>query len=94
MGPEVNAQSSEGCRAGLLWGITEDIAFPGYLEVQKTSRTYDRLQLCFQQSAGDSTGPQVDVILCLLRHRLLNQYIPDLYPAAWLEYSVHFPKDG
>jgi len=38
--------------------------------------------LCFQQSTGDSAGPEVDVALAFLADGLLDGHIGDLDPAA------------
>jgi hypothetical protein len=38
--------------------------------------------LCFQQSSGDSAGPEVDVPAPFLAHRLLDRDVRDLEPPA------------
>ena len=46
--------------------------------------------LCFQQSSGDSTGPEVDVATPLLADRSLNGDVGELDAAARLEHAVQF----
>ena len=56
-GPKVDAKCTVSCCAGLLRGVTEDVFPPRNLEVDETGVRDDGLQLCFQQSTGDSAGP-------------------------------------
>ena len=42
----------------------------------------DLCVLCFQQSSGDSAGPEVNVPSPFLAHRLLDGDVRDLEPAA------------
>ena len=65
---EINPQRPEvGC-AGGLGGAVEYIRPPGDLEIGKTGGHDRSLELCFQQSAGNSTRPQFDIALGALRH--------------------------
>src|SRR6266542_5236148 len=43
--------------------------------------------LCFQQSAGNSAGPEVDVAAPLLADRVLDRDVGDLNPAARREHA-------
>lgn len=92
--PEVDAQRPEFGGAGLLGCATENVLPPGELKILKTDSRDDRFQLCFQQSAGNSAGPQVDVFLCLFRDSPLNHDVANLDAAPWLEHSVHLLKDS
>jgi hypothetical protein len=57
---------------------TKDIGLPSDFEIHKTGG-YDRsLELCFQQSAGNSARPQIDLTFGTLRNCLLDQNIADL----------------
>ncbi len=47
--------------------------------------------LCFQQSTGDSAGPEIDVVFRILRHFLMNDDVGDLEAAAWLQHPEHLP---
>ncbi|MEE9285928.1 MAG: hypothetical protein V3V35_09410, partial [Dehalococcoidia bacterium] len=58
-GPEGDADGLERRGAGLLRRAAEDVGLPGDLEALKPRSLDDCLELCFQQSAGDSTLPEV-----------------------------------
>ncbi len=45
--------------------------------------------LCLQQSAGDSAGPQLDVVLRGLGHFFVNKDVGDLETAPGLQDAVH-----
>ncbi len=86
---EVDAYCPEFCGATGLRHATEDVRLPGDLEVNK-SCSHDRgLEFCFQQSAGNSARPQIDLLFCVLWHRLLHQDIPDLEATAGFEHTRH-----
>ncbi len=89
---EVDAYCPEFCGATGLRRATEDIRLPGDLEVNKSGGHDRGLQFCFQQSTGNSARPQVDLLLRLLRHRLLHQDIPDLEAARGFEHTGHLPQ--
>ena len=59
----------------LLGGVPVDIAAPDDLEVLEPGFCKLIRKLCFQQSAGDSTGPKVYVSLRAFRDRFINQDI-------------------
>jgi hypothetical protein len=71
-------QRAKGGCAGLLRGIPENIPTPGDNEILKPGSGDLAGQLCFQQSTGNSTRPQVDVAPCAVRDRFLHQDIGDL----------------
>ena len=80
---EVDAERSKLCGARLLRCTREDVGTPGDLESIEP-RCFDRgLELCFQQSAGDSALPEVDVSLGGVGHGLLHEDIADLKATAW-----------
>ncbi len=56
---EVDTQSTEGGRPGLLRCTRKYVITPGDLKMPKAGLDYRCLKLCFQQSTGDSTGPQI-----------------------------------
>jgi hypothetical protein len=92
VGAEVDAQGAEVVGTGLLRRTTEDIRPPGDLEPHKTGGHDRRLKLCFQQSTGNSTGPQVYVAFGALRHGFLHQDVTDLEAAVGLEHTGHLEK--
>jgi hypothetical protein len=68
----------------------KDIGLPRDLEIDKTGG-YDRsLELCFQQSTGNSARPQVDLTFSALRNRFLDQDVTDLQAPTGLENARHF----
>jgi hypothetical protein len=54
---EVHAERSECRRILVLRCAAEDIRSPRNLDLVETTFSQERDELCFQQSAGDSTGP-------------------------------------
>ena len=56
-GLEVDADGAEGLGAAGLRGALENLGLPGDGEVDETGFFYHGFQLCFQQSAGNSSGP-------------------------------------
>ena len=53
---------------------------PGDFKSGETSGDDRRLELCLQQSAGNSTGPEVYLLLGVLRYSPVDQDVPDLKP--------------
>jgi hypothetical protein len=51
---------------------------PGDLEVLEAGSHRSGFELCFQQSAGDSPGPEVDSLLRILGHGLLYHDVANL----------------
>ena len=68
--------------AGLLRGPAKHVGSPGNLKVHETGSFHQGFQLCFQQSAGYSTSPEVYHLLGRLRHRHFNQDVGKLKPAS------------
>jgi hypothetical protein len=50
--------------------------------------------LCFQQSAGNSAGPEVDVSPALFIDRILDGHVGDLHPPAGAKHAEDLRKDG
>jgi hypothetical protein len=45
---------------------------PGNFKIDKSGSRNRVLQLCFQQSAGNSTGPEINVAFCAVWNLLLD----------------------
>jgi hypothetical protein len=73
---------------------TKDVSPPSDLEVAETGILDDDRKLCFQQSAGHSTLPEIDVAPGVLRDRFLHTDVGDLQPASWLEDAIELGEDG
>ena len=86
---EVDAHRPEFCGATGLRSATEDVHSLRDLDVNETGGHDRGLQFCFQQSTGNSAGPQIDLLFRVLRHRLLHQDIPDLQAPLRLEHTSH-----
>jgi len=54
---EIHAEGAEGCGILVLRRAAEHVRTPWDLDLFETAFGQERDQLCFQQSAGDSTGP-------------------------------------
>jgi len=60
--PKGDTQRAErGSTAGLS-GAAEDVSAPGDLEANEPSGRDSQLELSFQESTGNSTGPEVDLL--------------------------------
>ena len=60
----------------------EHVDFLAPLDVVETGKREYLAPLCFQQSAGDSAGPEVDVVFGVLRDLALDVDVADLDAAA------------
>ncbi len=69
-----------------------NIPAPGDLEADETRGHDGQLELSFQESTRNSTGPERDVLLRALRNRLLDQDVADLQAAARLEHPRHLAQ--
>ena len=75
---KIDTECSKTFRARLFGGSFKDILAPRDLKIGKPG-CHDRgLELCFQQSAGDSAGPQIDVFPGAVAHFLLHRDVRDL----------------
>jgi len=88
--PEVDADRAELRGVRRLRRAAEHVRTPGDLEVHESRGDDRRLELCFQQSAGDSTRPQIDVTQSAVRERLADDNVGDLDTAARLEHTGDF----
>ena len=68
----------------LLRGSREAIEPPRDLRVGKARVHERRDKLCFQQSTGDSTGPEIDVLSCVFRQFDAQDDVGDLHAASRL----------
>ncbi len=73
-----------------LRGSRVNLGAPRDLEIHEPRRNDRCFKLCVQQSAGDSTLPEIDVLLALFRHCFLNENVPDLQATARLKNARHF----
>jgi len=87
---EVDSEGAELRSARGLRCASVNIGAPGDLEIHEPRRYHRCFKLCVQQSASDSTLPEVDVLLALLRYCFLHEDIADLKAAARLENTRHF----
>ena len=76
--PPVDSDRAEARGTGRLRRPVADFLTPGDLEVLESCSGDHRLELCFQQSARDSTSPEVDSLLGLRRDRTRHEDVGDL----------------
>jgi hypothetical protein len=84
---------------GLAAGVFERRAGVGVdqvtgLDADEPVAQQAALVLCFQQSAGDSAGPQVDVSPAFLGHRPLDGDVGQLDAAAGAQHAHDLGEDG
>ena len=94
----------DGCAAGtellgLATGVFERRAGVGVdqiagLDIGESVPQKAAFVLCFQQSPGDSTGPQIDVSSSLLRHRPLDGDVGQLDAATGAQHAHDLGEDG
>jgi hypothetical protein len=58
-----HASRLEGAGARLVLAAREDVDLVGHHHVGKADQLQDLPPLCFQQSTGNSTGPELDIFL-------------------------------
>ena len=56
----------------------ENVHLLSQFDVHKTGVSQHPVPLCFQQSAGNSARPQIDIVFCLLRHLDVHDDVSDL----------------
>lgn len=88
----VDSPCTKSGHTGLLRCTAKDVRAPGDLKTLGTSCLDYRLKPCFQQRPGNSTSPQIDMLLGGIGNRLLHEDIADLETTTRLEYSVHLRK--
>ena len=91
---KIDSEGAELSRARRLSGAGVHVAAPGDLEIDEARRDDSCLELCIQQSAGNSALPEIDVLLSLVGHCLLNEDVSDLEPPARLENTRNFLESG
>ena len=62
--------------------------------VGKSGLRERRDQLCFQQSAGDSTGPEIDILARVLRQLDAEHDVRDLYSASRFQDTLDLGDGG
>ena len=72
----------------------EDVDLPTPADVYEPRMREHPLPLCFQQSTRDSAAPEIDVILGVLRHFLVDDDVRDLDSAVGFEDPVDLLHDG
>jgi hypothetical protein len=75
--PVGDPHGTKGSRFRLLRRITVDIITPCDLKTLKSSSLNFLLQLCFQQSAGNSACPEIEVVPSAVGNLFLHQDIGD-----------------
>src|SRR5688572_12771132 len=73
-------------RVRLVLRAREDVDLAAPAQIDESRRLKDGLPLCFQQSTGNSPGPELDVVFGVLRYRLVDGDIAYLKPPARLQY--------
>ena len=91
---KVDAFGAEVGGAGFLRCAAKNFGPPRDLEASEASGFYKGLKLCFQQSAGDSTGPQLNVFFSFLGHGSVHQNVTYLQASPRFEDSMHFRQGG
>lgn len=81
---EVDSERAEFCSARRLRRIRIDIDPRHDFESNKSSGDDRRHELSFDESAGDSAFPEVDVALRFISNGFLNENVADLKTSAWL----------
>jgi hypothetical protein len=93
-GSKIDAHSAEFGGAACLRGVAEYVLAPGDFKVNEAGHDHGHLKLCFQQSTGYSTRPQVYLLFGTFRHRFLDQNVADLQTAVRLEHPRHLFQAG
>ncbi len=76
---------------GFLLRAREDIDLLAPPDVREARLVQRPLPLCFQQSTGDSAGPEIDVVLCVLGDFFVDDDVRDLEPPAGLQHAADLP---
>jgi len=77
-----------------MLGSREDVDLLAPAGVYEARVLEHPFPLCFQQSTGDSPTPEVDVVLRVLRHFLVDDDVCNLDATAGLEHPVDLLHDG
>ena len=79
-------------RRSLLGRPTEAIVPRSNANVLQTESGQIRNDLCLRQSAGDSTGPKIDIAARVFRQFDIEGDVGQVKPAAGLEHSGNLGK--
>ena len=90
--PKIYSDRAKRARARRLRCTVENLRLPGNFKVGKASSDDRRLKLCFEQSAGNSARPQINLSLCPLRNRPGDKDIGDLKPSTRSQHTEHFAQ--
>lgn len=82
---EVHADDAVSARRTFFGGAVEAREPRRHARLNEPGGLKGRDELCFQQSTGDSTGPQVDVLERLVWKHLANHDVRDLDAASGFE---------
>ncbi len=93
-GLKVNSQCSVLGRARRLWGTSKHILAPGDLEIDKSRCQNRGFELCLQQSARDSPGPQVDAAKGSFGYLPLDKDVCNLNSSSRFQHARHFFQGG
>ena len=95
---QIDPQRAERGGVFVLRRPAKHIRAPRNLDVGEAFLGQERDELCFQQSARDSTGPEIDISFRRFGHGFLNDDVADLDSSVWLQYAAdlaeHFPLVG
>lgn len=80
-------------RTRFLWCANVNIFLPDDLKIDKSDLANQLLQVCFQQSTGNSPCPEIDIHLRFRRHLFTYHDIGDLKTSTRPEYTQHFLKN-
>jgi hypothetical protein len=69
-GRQIDADHAVTARGAHLGRVRKAIVPVRDRDIAEAGRSEDVGNLCFQQSAGDSTGPEIDIAKCALRKHL------------------------
>ena len=72
-------------RRALFRRAGEAVEAVGDCHIAKSGRGEDLDELCFQQSAGNSTGPEIDIAERFVRQHFADDDVGDLHAAGRFE---------
>lgn len=90
--PKGHAHRAKESRIRFLRCITIDVAAPGDFKSFKTGLKYFLRELCFQQSASNSAGPQLNLSFGAFGERLRHENVSALQPATRLEHAIQLEE--
>lgn len=90
--PEIDSDGAKRTRARRLRGAVEDLGLPGDFKISKASSDDRRLKLCFEQSAGNSARPEVDLSLRPFGNRARDKDVGDLKTPTRPQHAEHLAQ--